>query len=277
MPPMEEFKSLDQRHAPNPEPPEQEEGLIERMRGDMSFLDHLEELRGTLIRICLSFALGIGVVGGFIKQAADILNWPLQYALGDASASVQGLNTRGPFAVFSVIFDISMIGGLAISLPLIIYFIARFIAPGLTRRELALLRPICLAAFVLFIVGSTFSFLVLVPAALRASIFLNNLFEFQVLWSADEYYGMLLWMIIGVGVLFEFPLLVVGLVAVGVLRTPQLRRYRAHAISGFLVAAAIITPTTDPVTFLVLAVPMWLLYEGAIIVSGMIERRRAEA
>jgi Sec-independent protein secretion pathway component TatC len=62
MPPMEEFKSLDQRHAPNPEPPEQEEGLIERMRGDMSFLDHLEELRGTLIRICLSFALGIGVV-----------------------------------------------------------------------------------------------------------------------------------------------------------------------------------------------------------------------
>jgi hypothetical protein len=119
------------------------------------------------------------------------LNWPLQYALGDASASVQGLNTRGPFAVFSVIFDISMIGGLAISLPLIIYFIAgssRPASPGASWRSSgpSVLRRSSSSS------SDRPSRSGPVPAALRASIFLNNLFEFQVLWSADEYYGMLL-------------------------------------------------------------------------------------
>jgi Sec-independent protein secretion pathway component TatC len=83
-------------------------------------------------------------------------------------------------------------------------------------------------------------------------------------------------MIIGVGVLFEFPLLVVGLVAVGCFG-PAITPLPAHAISGFLVAVPSSPPPPISVTFLVLAVPMWLLYEGAIIVSGMIERRRAEA
>ena len=151
---------------------------------------------------------------------------------------------------------------------------ARFVAPGLTKTELSVLRPGCTAAFALFLSGSAFSYAILVPASLKASIFFNELFGFQVLWSADRYYGLLVWMTVGIGISFEFPLLLVILVYIGILNVAKLKHFRPYSVVAFLVVAAVVTPTTDPFTFLLLAVPMSLLYEASILISQRVEKLR---
>ena len=271
--------------------------------GEMNFLEHLEELRRTILYCIITLVVACGLVLGFIKVFAGILNWPLQFALGDEVEIVQlnsfsaegevqahsgtaiedtseagrrrfGLITTSPMAVFSVILQVSFLGGVALAMPFILYFVARFVAPGLTKTELSVLRPGCTAAFALFLSGSAFSYAILVPASLKASIFFNELFGFQVLWSADRYYGLLVWMTVGIGISFEFPLLLVILVYIGILNVAKLKHFRPYSVVAFLVVAAVVTPTTDPFTFLLLAVPMSLLYEASILISQRVEKLR---
>ncbi len=245
--------------------------------GVMGFLDHLEDLRLTLFKCIGAFFAGAVVVAVFLPQVAGILNWPLRFALGNDPFVEQGLVTTSPFGVFAVVMQLVFFGGFALALPLILYFMARFLAPGLTPRELAVLRPACLAIFGLFIVGVLFSFFVLTPATLMASRHFNELFEFRLLWSADRYYGMLTWMTIGIGLVFEFPLAVLLLVYVGILSSDKLRAFRPYSIVVFLAIAAIVTPTTDPLTFLLLAIPMSILYEVSVRLSVRVEAHKAVA
>ena len=105
-------------------------------------------------------------------------------------------------------------------------------------------------------------------------IFFNHLFGFEVFWTADRYYGLLTWMVMGIGFSFEFPLIVVVLVYIGVINSTQLQSFRPYSIIIFLILAAVITPTTDPFTFLLLAVPMLFLYEISLLVSKRVEGKR---
>ena len=240
----------------------------------MGFLDHLEDLRWMLFRCFGAFVAGAILIAVFLTQFASILNWPLHFALRDDPFVEQGLVTTSPFGVFSVVMQLVFFGGFAISLPLMLYFAARFVSPGLTERELRVLRPACAAIFGLFLLGVVFSFFVLTPAALIASRHFNEMFEFRLLWSADRYYGMLTWMTLGVGMIFEFPLVVLLLVYVGILDSAKLRAFRPYSVVVFLTLAALVTPTTDPITFLLLAVPLSGLYEISLRLSVRLERRR---
>jgi sec-independent protein translocase protein TatC len=288
----------------NPKPNDRRATLAEEKRSsrEMGFLDHLEELRQTILYCVLTLVIACAVVMVFMKLFTGFLNWPLQVALGEDMRIVEvqpgfqagaldevgetnavqsesstrrqfGLITTSPMAVFSVILQVSFLGGVALALPFILYFIGKFVSPGLTPRELTVLRPGCVAAFALFLLGALFSYTVLVPASLRASIFFNELFGFQVLWSADRYYGLLVWMTIGIGISFEFPLLLTILVYLGVVDVERLRRYRPHSLVVFLIVGAIVTPTTDPFTFLILVLPMSLLYEISIWISARVDGR----
>ncbi len=243
-------------------------------KGEMSFLEHLEDLRGTLIRCIVTLIVSCMLVMGFLKYFAGLLNWPLRMALGQHAE--EGLITTSPMAVFSVILQVSFLGGFALALPFILYFITSFVAPGLTEKELKVLKPGCILAFSLFLIGALFSFFALVPASLKASIFFNHLFGFEVLWTADRYYGLLMWMVLGIGISFEFPLIVILLVYIGILNVEKLRSFRPYSIIAFLGLAAVITPTTDPFTFLLLAVPMSFLYEMALLVSKRVEGKIAD-
>ena len=254
-------------------PIKEDEDISTTDKGDMSFLNHLEDLRGTLIRCIVALFIACFFVMGFLKYFASLLNWPLQIALG-ANAE-EGLITTSPMAVFSVILQISFLGGFALSLPFILYFVARFVSPGLTEKELRALKPGCFLALVLFIIGALFSFFALVPASLKASIFFNHLFGFEVFWTADRYYGLLMWMVMGIGLSFEFPLIIVLLVYIGIIDTTQLQSFRPYSIIVFLVLAAVITPTTDPFTFLLLAVPMGFLYEMSLFISKRVESKKS--
>ena len=153
-------------------------------------------------------------------------------------------------------------------------YVGQFVSPALTERELKVVLPLCLAALFLFLVGAIFSFWFLVPSTLRVSAELNEFFNFVTRWTAGSYYGLLTWLVLGVGASFEFPLLIVMLVYMGILTTATLRKYRRHAIVVIFIIAAMVTPTPDPFTQTLFAAPLYLLFELSIIASARVERSR---
>lgn len=239
----------------------------------MSFIEHLEALRWVFVKCLIVFALGCGVMGIFLPQFADILAWPLLRVAGEGSDTLQGLVTKSPMGVFSVLIQICGLGGLALALPFIAYFIVSFVTPALSIKEKRLLIPTCMLALLLFVIGSLFVYFLLLPASLMVSIKLNHLLGFELIWSASSYYGLVVWMTIGVGLCCEFPLLLFLLVYLKILSVSQLKNARRFVVVLVLLAAAIITPTGDPFTLAILAVPMYLLYEMAIVVGTRIEKR----
>lgn len=243
--------------------------------GEMSFFEHLDDLRWTLMKSLIAFGLGCLVVGVFLTAFSEMLRWPYDFAVSSRETLFPGLVNTSILGVFSVIFYLLLGGGLAISLPFILYFVGQFVAPGLNQKELKMLKPACAGAMVLFLAGATFSFFILVPAALRASIIFNQMLGFTPMWNADSYYGLLTWMVLGVGLAFQFPLALLILVYLEVLSQAQLVAFRRYSIVLFLCLGAIVTPTTDPVTFLLLAAPMSLLYEISIIGARRIEKKRS--
>ena len=239
----------------------------------MTFLEHLEELRHVLFRSAAVFFLAFMVVAVFFRNINELLRAPLEKAMANHGVT-EALVTTGPFGVFSFLLQIGFLGGVALASPFILYFFSSFVAPGLNKREKRVLLPGCIVALILFCLGCLFSYFLLVPSALNVSIYLNKLLGLELIWRADRYISLLLWMVLGIGLSFEFPLAITLLVYVGILQQQQLRDVRRYAVVGLFILAAIITPTGDPFTQLLMAIPMWLLYEGSVIVAGFIERKK---
>lgn len=268
-------------HDPVPDPaaPAQlKKGKKNRPNPDeMTFLDHLEDLRWTIVRAVVALFVMLLLVSAFFFEIRGWLEWPLRFAVGEDYQDLLILSTRSVFDVISVIFYITIFGSLILAGPFWLYFGARFIAPGLTEKELKILRPGCVAAFILFLVGCAFSFFILSPITFKFIVFMNVTMNYDMVWSPTSYYGTLVWMVLGVGLSFEFPLVIVLLSYLGIVTTEMLKNYRRHALVGFLCLTAIVTPSIDPVTFVVMAVPMYGLYEASILVSKRMEERHARA
>jgi sec-independent protein translocase protein TatC len=242
----------------------------------MGFLDHLEELRGTLIKCALVFALFVAVIASFLKESATVLNWPLERVRPEYPQLKMDLVTNSPMGVFSVIIDVCLIGGLILSLPFFLFFVGQFIAPALTKREMKVLLPTCVAAFLLFLCGAAFGYFILTPNTIRVAFELNELLGYTIMWTADKYYSLLLWLVLGLGAAFEFPLLVVLAVYLGFVEVATLRKYRRHAIVVIFIIAAVVTPTPDPLNQALFALPLIILYEVAIFVAARITKRRRD-
>ncbi|RKX29112.1 MAG: twin-arginine translocase subunit TatC, partial [Verrucomicrobia bacterium] len=125
----------------------------------MGFLDHLEELRWTIGKSLIVFAIIFVVMAVFLKDVAQILNWPLNRAFANAGEQT-GLVTTSPMAVFSVYLQVCFLGGLFGSLPFVLYFLGRFVAPALNQREARVLLPACIISFILFMMGGLFAYFV---------------------------------------------------------------------------------------------------------------------
>lgn len=242
----------------------------------MGFLGHLEELRGTLIKSAIVFAIFVTLIAYWVDEFSHLLVWPLQQVKADYPTMNTDLVTNSPMGVFSVLIDICLIGGLILSLPFVLFFIGQFIAPALTKRELKVLLPTCAAATMLFLGGASFGYFLLTPSTIRVAYELNQLMGFTVMWTADRYYSLLMWLVLGMGAAFEFPLLIVLAVYMGFVEVATLRKYRRHAIVIIFVLAAVITPTPDPINQALFAVPLIVLYEIAILVASQISRRRKD-
>jgi sec-independent protein translocase protein TatC len=240
----------------------------------MGFFEHLEELRGVIVRSLIAFIICAAAVGYFLKEFNQLLNWPLLTVQKDYPGLVIALGTMKIMEVFTMIIQVCVLGGLVIAAPVILFFIGQFVAPALTEKEMKAVLPMCIAAFILFSLGASFGFFLLMPKTIEVSLQLNQLFGFETRWTVGDYYSTLSWLVLGVGAAFEFPLIVVLLVWLGIMSTAFLRKYRRHAIVAIFVIAAIITPTPDPVTQTIFALPLYALFELSILVSARIEKKR---
>jgi sec-independent protein translocase protein TatC len=238
----------------------------------MGFLEHLDELRQVVIRCILAFLVSLIVVIAFMPSMMAYLQYPLKQAV---EAGQVTLVTSSPLGVFTVIFQIAFLGAFILSLPFMLYFVGGFVAPALMEREKRILRPVSLASIALFLLGVNFAYHLIVPATVNVSILLNKEMGFEVLWTADRYYSMLIWLVLGLGGAFQFPLVLLLLVKIGLLSSEKMGSWRRYAVVILLIFAAIVTPTPDPFTQLMVATPLYVLYEIAIIAARMIERRIA--
>jgi sec-independent protein translocase protein TatC len=226
--------------------------------------EHLEALRILIIRCVGTLIVSCGLVACFFPYCARFMNWPLEWAARKQSIALQGLVTTSPMGIFSVLIQICILGGLALASPFILFFIGRFIAPALTFKEKRLLLPTCLTALVLFLIGALFSYFCVLPPSLLLSMQLNNYFHFQLIWSAPHYYGLVVWMTLGIGLCFEFPLILMISMWIGLISPQTLKKIRKHMIVAILIVGAAIIPGGDPISLLVLATPLYLAYELVI-------------
>ncbi|MBL9201592.1 MAG: twin-arginine translocase subunit TatC [Opitutaceae bacterium] len=263
-------------HHDDTTPADSDAGPLARMRDkSMGFWEHLEELRGTLIKSLLAFVICAALIGYFAKEFNEVLKWPLtSEAAKDPSIDVK-LGVQSIMEVFTILIQLCVFGGLGVASPFILFFIAQFVSPALTERETKAVVPMCVSAMVLFLLGAAFAFFLLMPSTIKVASWLGNEFGFENRWTAGNYYSTLTWLTVGSGAVFEFPLVLVLLVWLGVISTAFLRKYRRHAIVVIFIIAAIVTPTPDPFTQTLFAAPLYLLFEISILVSARIEKKRA--
>ncbi|KAH9746553.1 Sec-independent protein translocase protein TATC [Citrus sinensis] len=221
---------------------------------EMSIFDHLEELRQRIFVSVL--AVGAAILGCFAysKELIMFLEAPVK------SEGVRFLQLA-PGEFFFTTLKVSGYCGLLLGSPVILYEIIAFVLPGLTRAERRFLGPIVLGSSVLFYAGIAFSYWVLTPAALN---FFVNYAEGVVesLWSIDQYFEFVLVLMFSTGLSFQVPVIQLLLGQVGLVTSDQMLSIWRYVVVGAVIAAAVLTPSTDPVTQMLLAAPLLGLYFG---------------
>jgi sec-independent protein translocase protein TatC len=251
---------------PTTEPPEEE-------RDVKPFLDHLEDLRRMLIRCLAVLGMGMLVCLPFAPRILAILTGPLEKVVGDPSRFLRSLEVVGAFAVT---LRIGFWGGLLLSVPFLFLFIGEFVFPGLTRREKDLALKACGFALGLFVVGVLIGYFITLPIAIGLMFRWHAWLGVQAEWVITSYVAFASQLLIGFGLAFELPVLVLVLGKLGILNSAQLRSKRRHVVVLLLVIAMILTPP-DVFTQLIMALPLILLYEFCIWIVWADERRAARS
>lgn len=241
---------------------------------NMPFWDHVSDLRKLIIKCILSICIGCVIAASCFPFCAKIMNFPLIQAAQGNTEIIQGLVTTSPMGIFSVLIQICLLGGMGLALPFILFFIAGFISPALNQKEKKIIFPLGISAFFLFIIGSTFSYFWVLPASLVFAMELNQIFGFKLIWSAPHYYNLVVWMTIGIGLCFEFPLIILALLASNLVSVQTFKNIRRYMIVGILIVGAAIIPGGDPISLLLLAGPLYASYEIIIIIGQKMEKKR---
>ncbi len=236
----------------------------------MPLLDHLEELRTRIIRSLVGLIIGMAISLVFSKRILDLLLIPTTRI--DAPLHLQVLKVQG---MFMVTLEIAFFGGIILSLPYILYQAWLFIAPGLLEHERRYFPRLIFSATTLFLLGVAFSYFIVLPFALNFFIGLAPP-EIKPNIAIDFYIGFAIRMLVIFGVIFELPVLSYFLSKIGILTPEIMRKHRRHAIVVIFISAAVLTPP-DIMTQVLLAIPLVLLYELSIWISGIVVRGREAA
>ena len=228
----------------------------------MGFLEHLEELRWRIIKSLLGIVVGAIVVFAFMDQVFQILLDPVLSL--DEPPKLQVLKIHG---MFLLKWGIALVGGLVVALPLVSYQIWKFVAPGLLENERRYSFPVILFSFIAFVCGVMFAYFIIIPISLN---FFASMGYVDVAnnFSINYYFSYILWVLVAAGLLFELPVLVMILSAIGLVTPAFMRHYRRHAIVTILLLSAFFTPP-DPVSLLMMSLPLIVLYELSIGISGI--------
>ncbi|HYO21700.1 MAG TPA: twin-arginine translocase subunit TatC [Flavisolibacter sp.] len=264
-------------------------------RAEMSFIDHLEELRGHLLRCVVAIVIGAIVIAvyqdffikkvllgpthgdfptyGFICRIGKSLN--LEKALCMTGINIQ-MQSTGVTTQFSTLISVMLIGGIIIAFPYIFWEFWKFIKPALTKKELQNTRGVIFWVSLLFFTGVFFGYFVVAPYTLNffGNFQLDENIENR--WTIASYFDTLIPLILGAGLAFQLPLLMVFLAKIGIVSATYLRKVRKYSIVIIMIVAAVITPGPDVISQMTVAIPLLLLYEISILLTRKIERQRKE-
>ena len=234
----------------------------------MHFLDHLEELRWRLLKSLISVLIGSVVTFYFIDIIIEFLIKPTQNLANPMDLQV--LKVQG---MFMIKWGIALIGGFVLAIPVLTYQLWKFISPGLYLNERKYVGPLIFFTYLSFLVGLVFSYTVIIPFSLE---FFTSVGVDQIEnnFSINYYFNFVTWLMIGSGLIFELPVLVFILSVIGLLTPAFMSHYRRHSIVIILILSAFITPP-DPVSLVLMFIPLWLLYEISIGVSWLVNRKRS--
>jgi sec-independent protein translocase protein TatC len=239
--------------------------------GEMTFWDHLEELRGSLFRMLGVFGAAVVVLFFFKEFLFDsVILAPSKsdfflYQLLGADFSMTLVNIEVA-AQFMIHMKITFISALVVTFPYLIFEVWRFIAPALYEKEKKAVRGAFLFASALFYIGVAVGYTIVFP------LMLNFFSGYQVspdianTFSLSSYISMFTSMVLIFGIVFEFPTIALALSAMGILHKETLKSFRRHAICAVLILAAVITPSGDPFSLMVVSVPLYMLYEFSILI-----------
>jgi len=252
-----------------------EDAVARRGEKPMGFFDHLEELRWTLLKCVIVYGVFVAILAFFLKDFHHLLLWPLEVARASYPQLAFDLGTTSVTESLQVVFNLAALGALLPAVPFFFFFAAQFIGPALTSKERRMVVPVCIGSFLLFVAGSALSFFVMAPSMLKFSAYFNDMLGFVIRWTPGNYYGTMSWLIIGAGLSFQAPLVVLLLVYLGFLRVKTLARYRRHAFVAILVLVFLVAPTNDLLAMTFFVVPLYLLFELSIILGRRVEKKRA--
>lgn len=244
-----------------------------------SFWDHLDELRRVFIRILI--VVSVVSVGAFalkdplfaVVLAPSKSSFFVFEQLGVDPFSLHLMNT-GLTEQFMIHLKTALYAGLLVASPYVIYMLFSFVAPALYSNERRNTIKIVSSAYVMFIIGTVVNYFLVFPLTVRflgtyqVSSDVSNMLTLQ------SYVDTLLTLSLLMGIVFELPVVCWLLSHIGLLNSCVMRQYRRHALIAILVVSAIITPTTDAFTFLVVALPIWALYEFSILVVKLTQNKK---
>src|SRR4051795_3145637 len=233
----------------------------------MTVVEHLSELR---YRLMVSIAaVAVGAIVCFIF-ASPIIGWFLDFYRTATHGRRNHFIFTGPIDAFATRLKVATYGGIVLALPVWLWQLWRFITPGLNPKEKKYAVPFIAASIALFALGAVVALLTLEPA-LKFLLSIGGS-DLQPLLTADKYIPLVSLMILAFGLSFEFPVILVFLLLARVLTTRQLRSWRRYAAVVIVAFAAVITPSQDPYSLFAMAIPMYLFYEGSIIIGRVLKR-----
>lgn len=242
---------------------------IQETRQAMPFLEHLEELRKTILWCLGFFAGGLFITFPLAPAILDVLRRPLNRTVANPEQFLQSIDVG---AAFSISLRIAGWGSLLITAPLMLLFIARFVFPGLKNAEKYAVKKACCFSLGLFAAGVVIAWGTTLPAALQMMMRMHDWMGITAIWTVTSYVRFCLSLLIGFGLAFQLPVVVLALGGIGIVNAKMLAEKRRHVIVGLLVLAMALTPP-DVVTQLLMAIPLILLYEVCIIILKVKQRQ----
>lgn len=228
----------------------------------MGFLDHLEELRGRIIKSIISIILFSIVAYSFSEELIDFVTRP-----------IPEVYFMSPTEAFSTRIKISLIAGIIVSVPVIFYHGWKFIAPGLFEKEKKMIIPAVLSSTIFFLIGAVFCFVFVLPVGIKFLMGFGTT-KLKPMIQVRDYISFVSYMILAFGAVFELPVISYFLGKIGLITPRTLIKGRKYAVVGILILAAAITPSPDVFSQLMLAGPLYFLYEVSIVVVKIIQREK---
>lgn len=234
------------------------------------FLEHLEDLRVTLIKMGVTLVSATVLCFIFRRPVLEILYRPLIWAGESPDKFLKVLGVVDPFMLA---LQVAFFAGFLFSLPLLLYFMGLFVLPALTDDERKMIAPVFFGGTGLFAAGVAFCYYVLLPQALKFFLDFSIEMGFRAEWTVQNYIGFVVQMLAALGICFELPMVILILAKLGLVDAKMLSTHRRHALVAIVVLAAIITPTQDIFTLALMSGPMWLLYEACVVICWWMERK----